>query len=61
MIQVHLRCPGCGYVWHFATIDPAAWWAVSPESVAEQPFCPQCDHAPPMGVVSELPLLEGIA
>jgi hypothetical protein len=56
-IHVHLRCPSCGHEWHEATIITNAWWgAVTPEQIAQQPWC-KCGQAPPMQFVNQQPEL----
>jgi hypothetical protein len=58
-IHVHLRCPSCGHEWHEATIRTDAWWgAVTPEQIAQQPWC-QCGQAPPMTLTSHRDLFGG--
>ena len=54
---VWLRCPACGHQWHAATIDPDLWWGASatPETVAKQIFCPQCQQPPPMQIAATDP------
>jgi hypothetical protein len=52
MTPVYLECPACGYAWFYALIDPSAWWGkgVTPQSLAQQPYCERCEQAPPMRV-----------
>lgn len=60
MTDVYLACPACRYVWLEAQIEPGAWWAEgsSPAAIAKRPWCPKCQQAPPMKLVSvPLPLL----
>jgi len=53
-IPVVGRCPGCGYTWHLATIRPGMWWAdgLTPTKCCKNPYCPKCEHKPPMILVS---------
>lgn len=57
---VTFACPGCGHAWHGASIVPGAWWAVgvTPESTAKHPYCPKCDHRPPMNVASVVEVVQ---
>ena len=48
--RVWLRCPGCKYTWHAATVIIGAWWAVPPETCAQSSYCPECVMRPPMDV-----------
>jgi hypothetical protein len=45
--------PRCAYEWLGAVIVVGAWWAegLTPEKTAKNPYCPKCQHPPPMRVV----------
>jgi hypothetical protein len=50
--SVTLRCPKCRYEWLGGMIDSETWWGkgLTPKHIAKTPYCPRCQHAPPMEI-----------
>lgn len=54
LVPVVLACPSCAYTWlsgYLSERAADAWWSGTVEDVAKRPFCPSCEHQPPMRVV----------
>lgn len=51
-ISVTLRCPACRYEWLGGVIESETWWGkgLTPAHTAKHPYCPRCQHAPPMEI-----------
>ena len=53
IIRVTLRCPQCHHVFVGGEIHPGTWWSkgLTPQHVAQHPYCERCHCPPPMQVV----------
>ncbi len=47
--DIWLQCPDCGQRWHEAILAPGD--GVTPETIAKQSYCVECDYKPPMRLV----------